>query len=678
MNFGCRQILVKDLETMSKIIKRLGLLLVLLLAVAFIDVSCSFDAYEIEPVTRTKVFTLGQVSDTESGTKVVETAGRTFSWSEGDVVQYYKLIAGGSASSGATQVATVNGSGPSVTFNAVYTHPTEKELVTVFLGSSLTSNTVNQLQKDRFTVAGGIPSTQDGTMVPYMVAAARGVIETSQSLAVKHMQTYISFSVNANSTVTGTFNKIIISDKSGTVNIAGNATYVFNASTGELSSCSIASGGSKTITISGTVTAGKVYYAAVCPVNFTGGLRVTLYNGSTKLAYATTGTGNKLTAGKINDLGTLDFHWEIPASTSPEITPEYSSICNTGGLQMTKKLWCTFAPSDCSGVTWKIVKGNNGTSTYTSASDIASKCGTITPGAKETYDGKEQFTATVTPKCAKGWLLVKAELAGDEKLKDYALVKIDDFIDIGSTSVLWARSNLKGGEYRTGKTAAKAALCTNTSDFGDYYQFGGRHPLAIGSDATYLSEYLTLWGGTSRGNWGKYDASHPTPVILESSDDICTLSYDTWHIPTWAEVQDLTPDSRTNASTIILKGTSYLRFSSSKIGFTDCYVLFPFNGLQWGGSDRHPGYFEGGPFHTDTDMFVLSSNIKTSAKTVNIPGISCESGQWGDAYNFPMVFGKGTFNTTGLSRTTGWGIRPVCKKSGFYPTIGVSPYTDPT
>lgn len=440
---------------------------------ACLFVSCSRSSLDLEPGMRTKVFALEQ----ESGTKVVETAGRNFSWTAGDPVQYYKLLDDGAVSSSTTQTANVAASGATSTLGVEYDYPDEKKLVAAFLGTAVAGGNVNSLRKDSFTVDGGIPAVQDGTMLPYLVCAGTAVIETSNSLVMRHLQTFVSFSLNSVGTVSGNFNRIVISDKSEAVPVAGNATYTFNENTGELVSCSVVSdasaSGKITIEMSDGIEAGKVYYAAVNPVSFTNGLRVTLYNGDVKLAYATTRPGDVLEKGRINDLGTLDFHNVIPADAAPEITPKYSSVYKTGDFTMTKKLWATFSPKDVSGITWKIVRAGIDETTFTDDPVvIESSYGTVTPGEKETYYSKNQFTAVVTPKCSKGWLLVKATLDGDEALSDYALVKIDDFIDVGK-DILWARSNLEGG------LTAGTGLVDNISDVGDYYQWGALEPLDV-------------------------------------------------------------------------------------------------------------------------------------------------------------------------------------------------------
>ena len=622
--------------------------------------------------TRTKIFELSGEPDT----KVIETGGLNFSWSTGDPIKYYNLKSDGTVTSTAVQSSEIKSGGLSSTFGINYVYPTDKSVVSVFLGSSLASKTVSSLAKDRFTLAGGIPATQDGTILPYMVSAVRGDIEASTGLSMKHMQTFISFSLNSNHTVTGTFDKIVISNKGGGVEIAGDATYVFDESTGAVSSCSIAGGGSGTITISGEVVAGKVYYAAVCPVNFTNGLRVALYKGSTILAYANTSAGNKLTVGKVNDLGTLDFKQTIPGNAAPEISPQYSSICNQGGWNMTKKLWASFTPSDCTGITWKIVKaGTSSTSYTTNAATIASSYGTISAGGKETHGGKEQFTATVTPKCAKGWLLVKATLDGDDGYSGYALVLVDDFIDIGSSTTLWARSHL----VETSAGASTGKLCANTYDRGSRYMWGWVTENLVSNTNTARSTYSTRWGGewpsgdsyryysgsatpAQKDNGGKYNKFDGITQLV-AADDVCTKSNSNWHIPTWAEVQELTPDSRDNQSIEVVSGITYFCYQSKFENFSDVKIIFPMHGFY------NPDY--GPEYHSFYDFIVLTSTLYTDGD--DFPG-------WPSGYSaktYSMAYWFGSWSGSRLpTRWCSFEIRPVRKRAGWYPTIGTAPYKE--
>lgn len=634
-------------------------------------VSCTRDSLFLEAGKRTKVFTLEQVEDLETGTKVAETAGNNFAWSSGDKLKYYNLDAGGAVTSVSVQSSEVNSDGPATTFDIEYTYPTDKELVTVFLGSGLENKTMSGLQKDRFTVEDGIPAIQDGKLIPNMVSAARGSIEASAGLTMRHMQTYISFSLNADRTVAGKFNKIVISDRNEDVNVAGNATYVFDETTGELSSCSISSGGVQAITISGEVTVGKVYYVAICPQNFTGGLRVTLYNGTTKLAYATTRIGNSLTPGKINNLGALDFNWIIPANEIPVITPTQSSICNKGGWNMTKQLWCSFSPSDVTGVTWAIIKAKKGTDAATTdASDIEGY-GTITPKGEVDYDGKKQFTAILTPAATftDGWFKVRATLAGDEKYSAYAYVVVGDFIDMGG-SVLWARSNLIGSD--TGSD-----LAANTSDRGDYYMWGWLTAKTSSeftekkpSDAAAV--YKTRWSGdytvddangftsnlTSLG--GKYNTTDGL-TTLEKSDDVAYKGHNTWHIPTKAEIDEMAPFTgtgnnakRTNKSIENINGVTYFCYTSNVIGFTDVKLGFSVNGMR-------SSMEGGGIYHAFSDMFVASSTLYTSGDIPDIYNIG-----YYRPYEMPYFLCDSTLGQF-LYRYDYWAIRPVCAKS--YPDV---------
>ena len=621
-------------------------------------VSCSRSSLELELGIRTKVFVLEQ----ETGTKVVETAGRNFSWTAGDPVQYYKLLEGGAASSSVTQTANVAESGVSSTLGVEYVYPGEKKLVAAFLGTAIAGGNVHSLTKNSFTVDGGIPVVQDGTMLPYLVCAGTAEIETSNSLVMKHLQTFVSFSLNSVGTVSGNFNRIVISDKSEAVPVAGNAAYTFNENTGELVSCSIVpdagASGTVTINLSSGIEAGKIYYAAISPASFTDGLRVTLYKDDKKLAYATTRAGEVLEKGRINDLGTLDFHNVIPADAAPVITPEYSSICKTDDLTMTKKLWATFSPEDVSGITWKIVKAGVDATTFTADPvEIENYYGTVTPGEKEAYYGKDRFTAIVTPKCAKGWLLVKATLDGDEALSDYALVKIDDFIDVGN-DILWARSNLKGGE------TAGIRLVDNISDVGDYYQWGYLEPMDM-TITDPMAEY-TRWGGTWNGTGllkygGKYNPTD-TKSQLDTLDDVCHRSTaGLWHIPTWDEIGTLTPTNRSNMKKVVYNGRLYVCYSGMVEGFDDVLVWFIMNGTT--GSS-------GGFYHTYSDMYVQSSKVRVSG---DVPGLTTTTNF--DPYSFPLLLCQ-AYVAAGVGRYSGWGIRPVRSKTGWYPTIGTAPYSE--
>lgn len=634
----------------------------ILLTVACLLVSCSRSSLDPEFGTRTKVFALEQ----ESVTKVVETAGRNFSWTAGDPVKYYKLLDEGTASSAVTQTANVSESGASSSLGVEYVYPEEKKLVTAFLGTAIADRNVRSLKKDSFTVDGGIPAVQDGTMLPYLLCAGTAVIKTSNSLVIRHFQTFISFSLESLGTDSGSFDRIVISDKSETVSVAGNATYTFNENTGKLESCSVVSDGdaSGTITINlpSGIEAGKVYYAAINPASFTEGLRVTLYEDDKKLAYATTRAGEVLEKGRINDLGTLDFQNVIPADADPVITPTKSSICNQGGWNMTKKLRATFSPLDCSGITWEIVKAQSGLSEATEDPAVIAGYGTITQTGKETYGGIEQFTAVLTPASTftDGWFKIKATLDGDEGHCAYAYVAVGDFIDIGA-SVLWARSNLEG-------SAPDATLVTDTSDGGDYYMWGWVEPvepLYVAGYTAAQTMYCTRWRGTwSSPNFGgRYNKTDGLTRLKWGQDDdgwdddVAHLSNNKWHIPTWAEIQELTPDSRGNESIKIYDEVVYACYQSQYEGFEDVEIRFPIAGCLCS--------YEGGAYyHCYSDLFITSSTLCTTDNA--IPKWISASDSNAKAYANQMVLVHGSAGRP-LRRYDGWNIRPVCAKS--YPDV---------
>ena len=591
-------------------------------------------------------------------TRATMIAGNSFVWTNGDKVDYYTYnMSKGTRYSDVSVDQPVTKSGASTEVEISYRKKTSSEdfdddnVVVVYKGNKIRTSAITGNTNTALTLAGAIPASQTGALEDYMVSIGTALI-TAPDIQLKQQQTFISFSVLENSVVSGNFGRIEITAKAGTTpaaaDIAGDAQYIFSGT----ASTALGTEKSQKITISTIKEIGTTYYVAMMPGSYTGdGITISFYKNATAtsgeepLKYVNTGAIT-LQRGKINVLDVLDAHAVIPA-TSIGILPEYSAIAYVNDLKMTKKIWIPFTPHDVSSIKWEVEPPEMGSVTNL-------------PDENKTIGGvsKECKVGLFTPAKSSGTATITATLAGG--LTASCTVEVGDFIylgsDFNSKRILWARSNLTGGQVNGTGDAEPMKLCDNSYEAGGFYMWGEHTtPLRRWDWNWDYNTDCPKWNGSTgyddgragmdRG--GKYNSTYHGsdygPNILDADDDIATLTRSDLRMPQNEEL--LTVFSGAEHETKVKEdgGVMEVVYGSDLLGYGDVYINMPYGGMLDKGGQCYKGY-------------AMVMWVSSTVANVNVT----DYGSTSYPYDYVYAYFYGSYTAAVRSRYgAAWNIRPI-------------------
>lgn len=571
----------------------------------------------------------------DAGTKAVQNKGNTFLWAEGDVIYFYAYDSlSANQETKSTKTVSASEAGAQVELKVTYDlSKNEDRVVAIHKGSGI-EGLADGYDKESVTLTGGIPAVQDGDLTKSMVSTADISLLTEREMSFSHLQSYLLFSFNSISFSDKNATSVVITDKAGT-SIAGDVTY--NLSTRAQTVLDNANS-STSITLNSPVV-NKDYYIAIRAASYTSGLRFSFYKGSDLLGYVDTGSGCTVNPGKILDLGVLNFHKTIPGQTI-EMLPVQATIVNSGTLNMTKKLWLKFTPSDVTKITW------------TSSNESVA---TVAAGPGETYNGKDYgSTAIVTPHTSSGRCTITATLEGGVSAS--CKIVIGEAVDMG-LSVLWGKGAMKG--------SSTTITHTEWDQKGDYYQWANIVPVTTSSTMSGYKVATASSGGWTRGTSGTYGGKYQPSdgkSELEKVDDICyqyghnVLNLETYRSPSDAEWTDLQGNSSRDLFSTPT-GAYCVRYNSNVPGFTDVFVTFIFQGVFV------PGALEGNIYHEFTNATYWTGNVRTTTENRYDTGSKRNYTYYAYAYN-DGILAAGSLNVANYyaERWLGRPIKPVVTK----------------
>ena len=523
-----------------------------------------------------------------SDTKAILGKDKTFLWASGDVIYFYAYDSEYSNhETFSSKTVSDSEAGAQVELDVTYDlSKGEDRVVAIHKGDAI-GGLWEDYHRDSVTLTKAIPAVQDGDITKSIVCTADISLLTEREMSFSHLQSYVCFSFNSISFSDLDATSVVITDKAGG-RIAGDVTYIL--STGAQTILDNANA-SAYITLN-SPERDKDYYIAIHAATYTSGLRFSFYKGSDLLGYVDTRPDCTVSPGKILDLGVLNFHKTVPGQTI-EMLPSQASIVNSGTLNMTKKLWLKFTPSDVTKITW------------TSSDESVA---TVAAGPGETYNNAYYgLTAIVTPHTTSGQCTITATLEGG--LSASCKIVVGEAVDMG-LSVLWGKGAMKGG-------ASSGITHTEWDQYGDYYSWGTIEPVTKQAAKSTYKVASALSGGwdTSQEIYGGKYQPNDGKSELETMDDICyrygkdVLGLYTYRTPSdeqWNELKNNSSQGLyiTETSAICSKHTSTVP------GYTDVFVTFIVQGVLMTDNTFHEFYTK-----KNSSAIFWTMNVSTKNET---------------------------------------------------------------